>query len=265
MNLFLPSAYASAVVEQRQQMMRQQQQEAIRQKQQQLIQQQQQAYQQALIQRQQAQQQLQKQAVQQRAAQQQAYNQAVEDKMKDVSAQRQTVAQDAQAQAAAQMRSQKMAYQQQMQQLGVLMSQQAAMPAPQIPNVQAPGYGDLFYEPPVEEVVDIADVWKKMEENSQAWGLMIDMQPKVMTVQRMIDRFKADNIYIRKSPDHYVQIIDSMAFQSPGMLDQPFEQIMKIVAVIEYDFENGQDKDALARQIFPDNQRFQANKTRLGL
>ena len=260
-------AFASAVVEQRQQMMRQQQQEALRQKQQQIIQQQQQAYQQAAMQKQKAEQLIYQRAVQERATAQQAqqaYNQAVGEKLKDVQGQRQAAVENSQQQAAEYMRSQQTAYQQQMQQLGVLMSQQPSMPT-SIPNVQAPAYGNLFYEPPVEEVVDIAQIWEKMEQDSQAWGLMIDMQPKLMTVQRMIDRFREENIQVSKPASHYVQLIDTMAFQSPDMLDQPFENILKIVAIIEYDFGNGQDKDALARQIFPDEKGFQANRKRLGL
>ncbi|HLF18950.1 MAG TPA: hypothetical protein VI749_08705 [Candidatus Omnitrophota bacterium] len=260
-------AQAGAAIEQRQRAMQHQQQEAIRRQQQQIIQQQQAAYQQAVVQRQ-IQQQTMQQALQQRAvAQQRAYNQAVQEKVQEVYQQRQTNMQSVQQRVAEQLRAQQQAYNQAMQQAGVLMSQQFQQSNPSqisIPAVQGAAYGDLFYEPPVAEVVNITDVWQQMEANSHAWPLMIDMEPKIITVQHTIDKLRTEGISIQKPPTHYVQLIDSMAFQNPSLLDQPFEDILKVVAIIEYDFNNGQDKDALARQILKDDKAFWDNKKRLG-
>jgi exonuclease VII large subunit len=227
--LFFPQeAFASAVIEQRQQQMRQQQQEAIRQ-QQQAIHQQQQAYQQAVIRRQQTERQAYEQALQQRALVQQAYNKAAQEGLRNIQQQ-----------------------------------QQAVFQSVETPAIQAPTYGNLFYEPPVAEVVNITDIWDQMEHNSHSWRLMIDMEPKALTIQRMIERLGSQDIRIRKAPAHYVQIIDTMAFQNPQLLDQPFEDILKVVAIVEYDFDNGQNKDALARQIFTDEKSFLEKKKRLG-
>lgn len=259
---------ASGVIEARQRALQQQQIQAVRAQQQQAIQAQQRAYQQAALQRQsQIQQQAVGQAIANRNAQQQAYNAAVQQKLQNVIEQNQMAAMSAQQQVLARIKAEQQAYNQVMAQQGVMMSQGAAsLPQPPMtmPGVQQPAYGNLFYTPPVEEVVNITDVWKKMEENSRVWNTMIDMEPKILTVSRMVDHFKNQGITIRKAPSHYVQLIDSMAFQNPQMLEQPFENIMKVVSIIEYDFDNGQNKDALARQIFPDDQQFNANKKRLG-
>ena len=263
--ILTPKAQAGAAIEQRQRAIQQQRQQALRQQQQQIIQQQQAAYQQALIQRQ-AQQQTMQQAIQQRAvAQQRAYNQAVQEKVQEISQQRQANVQSAEQQIAQQLRAQQQAYNQAMQQAGVLMSQQQIAPSQiSLPAMQQPAYGSLFYEPPVAEVVNITDVWQQMETDSHAWPLMIDMEPKVLTVQRTIDHLRTQGISIQKPPSHYVQLIDSMAFQNPALLDQPFEDILKVVAIIEYDLNNGQNKDALARQILKDEKVFRDNKKRLG-
>jgi hypothetical protein len=260
-------AFASGAIEARQRALQQQQIQAVRAQQQQAIAAQQRAYQQAIAARQaQIQQQAVSQAVAQRNAQQQAYNAAVERKLQNVIQQNQMAAASAQQQIIARVKAEQQAYNQLMAAQGVMMSQAAAQTQPQMsmPAVAQPAYGNLFYTPPVEEVVNITDVWAKMEESSRVWQSMIDMEPKILTVSRMVDHFKNQGITIRKAPSHYVQLIDSMAFQNPQMLEQPFENIMKVVAIIEYDFDNGQNKDALARQIFSDDEQFNANKKRLG-
>lgn len=250
-------------IQQRQQQMQQQ---AIAQ-QQQAVAAQQQAYSQAVTQRQQSLQQAQ-QISQQQALQQRAYNQAITQQAANAGNNQRAAYNQAQ-QAVSQFQPPQQRYQQQMAQDGVLMSgqnqpNQQMYQQPNIPGVAQPMYGDLFYTPPVEEVVNITDIWKKMENNSHSWALMIDMEPKILTVQRMIDHFKNQGATIKKDPSHYAQMIDSMAFQNPQLLDQPFENIMRVISIIEYDFSNGQNKDQLARQIFPDDKHFKANKQRLG-
>jgi len=238
-------AFASGAVEQRQRAAGQRE-EALRKQQAQIIQQQQQAYQQAL--------------------QQKAYNQAAQQQSRNIHQQRQAYQQAAQQ-----------AVQSSVQPSGVLQSgyNQAAQQAIEqqqvyqgaqnalYQTVQPMHYGDLFYEPPVEEVVDISQIWEKMELSSESWALMIDLEPKILTVQRVIDQYEAQGIHIRKSAVHYIEMIDSMAYQSPNMLKNPFVDIIKIIAIIEYDFDNGQNKDAMAKQVLGSG--YEANKKRLGL
>ncbi|MBF0484613.1 MAG: hypothetical protein HQL25_07930 [Candidatus Omnitrophica bacterium] len=110
--------------------------------------------------------------------------------------------------------------------------------------------------------VEITDIWDELEETSQVWPLMIDLEPKEITVQRQIDLFKQEGATIKKEPYFYVQMLDAMAEQNPDMLQTPFKDLLKIAAVIEYDFDNGQNKDALAKAILgPDN--FAKNKQRI--
>lgn len=116
----------------------------------------------------------------------------------------------------------------------------------------------------VVEEVSIQDLWKSLESSSEAWGLIIDPQVKVYTVAKFIELYRPKKVTIKKSPVEYVQIIDDMARNNPEMLKNPFERILMIVAIIEYDFENGQDKDQMALQILG-KQGFLANKQRLGL
>ncbi|MBP7162845.1 MAG: hypothetical protein KBB26_04860, partial [Candidatus Omnitrophica bacterium] len=64
---------------------------------------------------------------------------------------------------------------------------------------------------------------------------------------------------------YYVGLIDSMSRESPDMLTQPFDRVLQIVAIDEYDYENGQDKDMLAYQILGSKEAVIQNRQRLGL
>ncbi len=115
----------------------------------------------------------------------------------------------------------------------------------------------------VKDVVDIADVWRKLDIDSRCWTLLIDNQAKVATVSEYIDRFAKIGAKIRNPPIEYVHLIDEMAMQNPSLLMSPFKDVLQLVAVMQYDFDNGMDKDALAKKMLGE-QLYLANKKRLG-
>ena len=117
----------------------------------------------------------------------------------------------------------------------------------------------------VKEIVDISEVWSSLETSSRAWALMIDPEAKVATVSKFMDVFRKNKIELRKSPENYAAMIDSMAQTSPEMLQRPFTQVLQLVAIIEYDFNNGQNKDAMALQVLGTPEAVEQNKKRLGL
>ena len=47
-----------------------------------------------------------------------------------------------------------------------------------------------------------------------------------------------------------------------GFLDAPFMNVLSYAAIVEYDFDNGEDKDALARKVLGEEQ-FTSNRRRL--
>ena len=123
------------------------------------------------------------------------------------------------------------------------------------------------YEPAlgndVVDIVDIEDMWKKLDQNSQAWKLLIDDQAKVMTVNEFIERYRKKRIRISKSPEHYAKMIDDMALQNPKLLENPFMGIVQILAVMEYDFDYGGDRDEIARKLL--GPMYESNKQRLSV
>ncbi len=127
-------------------------------------------------------------------------------------------------------------------------------------NINLSGLEDLSQ---TQDVKTLAEVWQAFEKSSEAWALIIDLQPKIITVQRQIALYRDQGITINKDPMHYVQLIDSISQENSNLLKQPFKDVLKFVAIIEYDFDNGQDKDALAQHLLGD--AYLANKQRLGL
>lgn len=114
----------------------------------------------------------------------------------------------------------------------------------------------------IKDIVDISDIFKALETSSKAWVLMIDAEAKEMVVQHFIDTFRQQNAVIRKPAHTYVPLIDEMARNQPQMLENPFENILRLTAIMEYDFDIGQDKDALAKKVLGEKAYIE-NKKRL--
>ncbi|MDD3375029.1 MAG: hypothetical protein PHY73_04830 [Candidatus Omnitrophica bacterium] len=113
----------------------------------------------------------------------------------------------------------------------------------------------------IVEVADMSDVLTALETSSKAWPLIADIEPKLFIVASYIDFFREKGVIIKKSPEFYVDMIDGMAQESPQMLENPFEFVLQVLAIIEYDFDAGIDKDEMALKILgPEG--FKSNKQR---
>jgi hypothetical protein len=113
-----------------------------------------------------------------------------------------------------------------------------------------------------EQTVDLTYVWKKLDIRSTIWSALEDDQAKVMTVSEYIGRFKQEGVKINETPEHYVQMLDQMSEQNRQMLQRPFGELIQILAIIDYDFDNGMDKDVLAKKILGEA-GYQANQQRI--
>jgi hypothetical protein len=113
-----------------------------------------------------------------------------------------------------------------------------------------------------DTVVDIKDLWAALDRSSDSWDQIVDREVKLLTVAEYIDRFRRRNITIRKPAGHYTGLIDALAAQQPGFLSAPFMNVLSYAAIMEYDFDNGTDKDTLARSVLGKEQ-FESNRTRV--
>ncbi len=115
-----------------------------------------------------------------------------------------------------------------------------------------------------ETVVGIEDLWNALDRSGEAWLQIVDKEIKLLTVSEYIDRFRKMHVRITKPPAHYVGLIDSLAGQMTGFLSAPFSSILNYAAVVEYDFDNGADKDQLAKNILGEQQFLENRKRVLG-
>ncbi len=256
--VFSKDVFAAGQIQRRQQMIQQQKQLIEQQKQkvyQQQVVQQQEAYRQQMIQQQKA-------AYRQRAIQQQ--QRAVQQK---VLQQKQRILQKRVVQ------QQQMRVQQQAIQRQRVIAQKQAIAQQRVnqrnqilqagvwASIQQNNNSDNSEIEEVKDIVSLNQIWELMETSSEVWKLMIDVNPKVATVDRYIEWYKQRGVIIKNPPIYYVQMIDAMTKSNDSLLKVPFEEVLKRVAIIEYDFDNGRDKDLMAREILGE-EMFQRNKKR---
>lgn len=115
-----------------------------------------------------------------------------------------------------------------------------------------------------EQISDLRSIWRELEITSEVWPLIMDNEPKRVTVDNYIKLYAQKGVIIRKSAQHYVDMIDEMSFKNPEMLKNPFYELLRFAAIVEYDFDNGVNPDAMAKELLGDN-IYRSNRQRLGL
>lgn len=100
-----------------------------------------------------------------------------------------------------------------------------------------------------DEEMEFDALWEGLVESGEIWMRLVDRETKGMIVETYIDWYKEQGIIIEKPVIDYMLLLDNMALQNPGLFDRPFQNILMFVAVMEYDFDNGMDKDQLARKV----------------
>lgn len=152
------------------------------------------------------------------------------------------------------------AEQQQQSQAHPYSSQQAAKQ--NFPNRSKKKMAPRVFEP-VSETIDIVEVWQELDYSSEIWPLIMDRKPKEITIQEYIKLYRERGIKIKKPASHYVDFIDDMLTSRPDLIKTPFKNVLRFAAIVEYDFDNGIDRDKLALQLLG-QQVYEENKKRLG-
>lgn len=114
----------------------------------------------------------------------------------------------------------------------------------------------------VKDEVGLDQITEALRSSAKPWELIISRSDKAVIVEHFIADYAKQGVTIRKPAAHYVSFIDQMSKNNPEMLESPFERILEIVAVMEYDFDNGQNKDQLAQKILG-QQVYEKNRERL--
>jgi len=112
--------------------------------------------------------------------------------------------------------------------------------------------------------ISVIDLWKELEFSSEIWEQITSIDTKILTISKAIEIYQSKNINIEKNPILYAEMIDDLASKNPNLLKQPFKDVLKFVAIIEYDFDNGKNPDMLAMKALG-KEAYLQNKKRLGL
>ena len=105
-------------------------------------------------------------------------------------------------------------------------------------------------------------VMRQLSQSLEGWG-QVERGDQVAAVNAVMETYrKRSNIAILNSPEFYVQKISETLAGNPSMAKMPLYRIILILAVMEYDFYNGQNKDELAKQTLGER-LYEANKKRL--
>lgn len=108
------------------------------------------------------------------------------------------------------------------------------------------------------------DTWEALTKTSVIWPQIDDNKMRAQIISMYIGIFKQNGIKITNSPVYYVARLSEIYNENPALFKNPFNVVLQTIAIIDYDFDNRQDKDYLAKQILGE-QGFIANKKRLGL
>jgi len=135
--------------------------------------------------------------------------------------------------------------------------QQSLSPTP------APAHTPEVFE--TEEITEVTpdQLLNSLKKSSTIWYQIVDFETKIQIVAYFIEEYKKKGTEIRKPPQYYVMMIDNMSLQNRGLLNNSFDRVLQFVAIMEYDFDNGQNPDALARKLLGE-QAYQENRKRLG-
>ncbi|HOW59986.1 MAG TPA: hypothetical protein PLO78_09720 [Candidatus Omnitrophota bacterium] len=104
------------------------------------------------------------------------------------------------------------------------------------------------------------DMMNQLSQNMSLWPRM-NQDEKKLAVSAVIGLYKTrENSAILNTPEFYVGKIDDTLKSDPSVSNLSIMAMLRILAIMEYDYYNGQDKDTLARQIlgekgFTENQR----------
>ena len=119
-------------------------------------------------------------------------------------------------------------------------------------------------QPPEEEVMNLTDIWRSFETSAVLWADILDDDIKILTIQKYVEWYRDQGVVINKPPYQYVEIVDRMAVENPNLLQSPFKDVLMFTAIMEYDFNNGEDRDALAKKVLSE-EMYRKNRQRFGL
>ena len=113
------------------------------------------------------------------------------------------------------------------------------------------------------------DMMTQLSQNLTLWE-KLNAAEKKQAIEAVIGLYKnRDNVAILNSGDFYATKIDETIRANPPVINMDIMTMIRILAVMEYDFYNGQNKDELAKKLlgekgFSENQVRRQMSARFG-
>ncbi len=105
------------------------------------------------------------------------------------------------------------------------------------------------------------DMMNQLSQNMALWERLGGGEKK-QAVEAVIGLYKnKDNVAILNTGEFYVGKIDETLRDNPSVANMNIMTMIRILSVMEYDFYNGENKDALAKKLLGEK-GFEENKTR---
>lgn len=103
--------------------------------------------------------------------------------------------------------------------------------------------------PQAASAIPFPQMMAQLSVNMGAWG-GLNPADKTKAVEAGIAYYKnKDNTAILNPADFYIKKIDEMLAGNPPASNLGLLKVLKILAVMEYDFYNGQNKEELAKEV----------------
>jgi len=106
-----------------------------------------------------------------------------------------------------------------------------------------------------------SNMMTQLSQNMSLWG-RLNAAEKKQAVEAVIGLYKnRDNVGILNTGEFYTNKIDETIRGNPSVANMDIMTMVRILAIMEYDFYNGENKDALARKTLGEK-GFLENQTR---
>jgi hypothetical protein len=109
--------------------------------------------------------------------------------------------------------------------------------------------------------VAFPDMMNQLSQNMALWARLSGDEKK-QSVEAVIGLYKnRDNVAILNTGEFYAGKIDETLKANPSVANMDIMTLMRVLAIMEYDFYNGENKDALAKKTLGEK-GFLENQTR---
>lgn len=114
---------------------------------------------------------------------------------------------------------------------------------------------------PAKSGVEFESMMNQLMTSTEAWP-ELGQGDKIKAIETVINLYRMkENVAVLKPASFYAQRIDESVATNPDMKKVNLPAVLRLIAIMEYDYYNGQDKEELAKKLLGEKM-YEANKER---